>query len=99
MKRPIRSSAVYSGGPKRSANSASVGASSISPITPRVPAMKETIAAIASARPARRHKADQRADQAADERVDQDRRLQRDREAQQQILKSLCHWLVVRGEQ
>jgi hypothetical protein len=44
---------VYSGGPKRSAHAASVGASSISPTTPSVPATKEPIAAIASAGPAR----------------------------------------------
>jgi hypothetical protein len=53
MKKPMTSSAVYSGGPKRSANAASVGASSMSPSTPSVPATKEPIAAIASAAPAR----------------------------------------------
>ena len=41
---------------------------------------------------AREH-ADQRADHAADERVHKDRGLQRDREAQHQILESLCHGL------
>ena len=44
---------MYSGGPKRSANAASVGASSISPTTPTVPATKDPIAAMASAGPAR----------------------------------------------
>ena len=51
--RPMVNSAVYSGGPKRSANVARVGASSISAITEKVPATKEPIAAIASAGPAR----------------------------------------------
>ena len=53
MKKPSSSSAVYSGGPKRSANAASVGASSMSPTTPSVPATNEPIAAMASAGPAR----------------------------------------------
>ena len=53
MKKPMMSSAVYSGGPKRSANAASVGASSMSPTTPNVPAQNDPIAAIASAAPAR----------------------------------------------
>jgi hypothetical protein len=53
MKSPISRSAVYSGGPKRSAKAASVGASSIRPTTPKVPATKEPIAAMASAGPAR----------------------------------------------
>ena len=51
--RPISSNAVYSGGPKRSANDASVGASNISATTDSVPAMNDPIAAIASAGPAR----------------------------------------------
>jgi hypothetical protein len=51
--RPRVSSAKYSGGPKRSASDASGGASSISATTLSVPAMKEPIAAIASAGPAR----------------------------------------------
>ena len=44
---------MYSGGPKRSAKVASVGASSISATTDSVPATNEPIAAIASAGPAR----------------------------------------------
>ena len=49
----MSSSAVYSGGPNRSANDASVGASSMSAITDSVPATNEPMAAIASAGPAR----------------------------------------------
>ena len=44
--------AKYSGGPKRMAKSASGGASSIRPITLRVPAMKEPMADIPRAAPA-----------------------------------------------
>jgi hypothetical protein len=51
--RPRRRSAKYSGGPNRSAKLASGGASSMSAITLPVPAMKEPIAAMASAAPAR----------------------------------------------
>ena len=46
-------SAEYSGGPKLTATSAASGARKVSPITPRVPATKEAIAAIPSALPAR----------------------------------------------
>ena len=52
-KNPISSSAVYSGGPKRSANDARVGARNMSATTDSVPATKEPIAAMASAGPAR----------------------------------------------
>ena len=45
--------AKYSGGPNRSANSATGGATSISRTTPVVPATNEAIAAIPSAGPAR----------------------------------------------
>ena len=45
----------------------------------------------AGERPQARHHADQRADQAADERVHQHRRLQRDREAQHQVIESFNH--------
>ncbi len=44
---------MYSGGPKRSAKSASGGASSIKATTLAVPATKEPMAAMASAAPAR----------------------------------------------
>ena len=46
-------SAEYSGGPKFTATSAASGARNVRPITPRVPATKEAIAAIPSALPAR----------------------------------------------
>ena len=46
-------SAEYSGGPKFTATSAASGARKVSPITPRVPATKDAIAAIPSALPAR----------------------------------------------
>ena len=51
--RPRIMSAVFSSGPKPRANAVSGGASSMRPSTARVPAMKEAIAAIASAGPAR----------------------------------------------
>ncbi len=51
--RPSTSSAVYSGGPKRSAKAASGGATRVSTTTPNVPAMKEPTAAMQSAAPAR----------------------------------------------
>ncbi len=50
---PSRSSAKYSGGPKRRAKPARGGASSMSATTLTVPAMKEPTAAMASAAPAR----------------------------------------------
>ena len=46
-------SAEYSGGPKLTATSAARGARNVSPMTPRVPATKDAIAAIPSALPAR----------------------------------------------
>ena len=46
-------SAKYSGGPKRSATSASQGANSVRRMVAMVPATKEPIAAVASAAPAR----------------------------------------------
>ncbi len=46
-------SAVYSGGPKRSANAASGGAIIVSTMTPKVPAIQEPTAAMQSAAPAR----------------------------------------------
>ena len=51
--RPSTSSAVYSGGPNRSANDASGGAISVSASTPNVPAIHEPTAAMHSAAPAR----------------------------------------------
>ena len=51
--RPSTSSAVYSGGPKRSANAASGGAISVSMITPNVPAIHDPTAAMHKAAPAR----------------------------------------------
>ncbi len=50
---PITSKPVYSGGPNRSANEASVGASNINATTDSVPATNEPMAAIANAGPAR----------------------------------------------
>jgi hypothetical protein len=47
------SSAVYSGGPNRSAKVASGGAISVSMITPNVPATQEPTAAMHRAAPAR----------------------------------------------
>ena len=44
---------MYSGGPNRSAKVASGGATSVSTITPKVPAMNEPTAAMQSAAPAR----------------------------------------------
>ena len=51
--RPSTSSAVYSGGPKRSAKVASGGAITVSTMTPKVPAIHEPTAAMHSAAPAR----------------------------------------------
>ena len=44
---------MYSGGPKRNANAASGGATSVSTMTPKVPAMNDPTAAMQSAAPAR----------------------------------------------
>ncbi len=44
---------MYSGGPKRTANVASGGATSVSMSTPKVPATKDPTAAMHSAAPAR----------------------------------------------
>ena len=49
---PMNISAKYSGGPKTTANRASVGAKKVSAITLSVPATNEAIAAMASAGPA-----------------------------------------------
>ena len=51
--RPSTSSAVYSGGPKRSAKAASGGAITVSTSTPNVPAIHEPTAAMHRAAPAR----------------------------------------------
>ncbi len=50
---PSTAIAKYSGGPNASAQSATVGANSVSPTRPSVPATNEPMAATASAAPAR----------------------------------------------
>ena len=50
---PPRAIAKYSGGPKRTARSASQPAANMMPTTPTVPATNEATAAIARAAPAR----------------------------------------------
>ena len=57
MASPSTISAKYSGELKESANRASGGATSIKPMTPKVPATKDAIAAMPSAAPARPRRA------------------------------------------